>query len=501
SSDQTADNEFSRSLSGVGGQTSPNSSHHATTTITSTGTRSTIIHYSKPGSKHRFFAVYCRLSHGSTGALLWRGGGLQGVLTAMGGINLDSYNSFAQHFLETTSAGEELYHLRQGSASVQDGWNEQALLTTFRQGLEPNIRLMLAPHDDSIGLERFIQLAIRCSARVHSYTTPSSSTVVTYPYPLRDHSPPEPIPEPMSIDTRRLTQTERQRRMNQRLCLYCGKSGHGIRDCPTRPPRPVVSSIMPMSEKLNPLTTVVTLTAENFSISVAALIDSGSAGNFIAGHTARQLRVKTTRLQVMYQIQSVTGQPLSKKNVTHQTAPLRLQTGLCHEEEIQLLVLEGSTIDVVLGRPWLARHEPILSWGTGEVLKWGPHCWPKCFPQLPLQAPASIPLCSTSIESPIEKQSVEIPPCYEEFNDVFCPKRAARLPPHRPWDCAIDLLPAAQVPHGKIYPLSIPETKAMEDYIQEALAQGYIRPSTSLLLRASSSSPRMMVAYAPVLII
>ncbi|KAK3505614.1 hypothetical protein QTP70_004681, partial [Hemibagrus guttatus] len=63
--------------------------------------------------------------------------------------------------------------------------------------------------------------------------------------------------------------------------------------------------------------------------------------------------------------------------------------------------------------------------------------------------------------------------------DVFCPKRASKLPPHRPWDCAIDLLPGEPVPKGRIYPLSIPEEKAMEEYIKEALAQGYIRPSTS----------------------
>ncbi|KAG1925134.1 retrotransposable element [Pimephales promelas] len=52
-------------------------------------------------------------------------------------------------------------------------------------------------------------------------------------------------------------------------------------------------------------------------------------------------------------------------------------------------------------------------------------------------------------------------------------------PPHRPWDCAIDLLPWAALPRGKIYPLSIPEQKAMEEYIQEALDHGFIRPSVS----------------------
>ncbi|KAK3535798.1 hypothetical protein QTP70_021111 [Hemibagrus guttatus] len=74
---------------------------------------------------------------------------------------------------------------------------------------------------------------------------------------------------------------------------------------------------------------------------------------------------------------------------------------------------------------------------------------------------------------------MDIPACYAPFSDVFCPKRASKLPPHRPWDCAIDLLLGEPVPRGKIYPLSSPEEKAMEEYIEEALAQGYIRSSTS----------------------
>ncbi len=40
-------------------------------------------------------------------------------------------------------------------------------------------------------------------------------------------------------------------------------------------------------------------------------------------------------------------------------------------------------------------------------------------------------------------------------------------------------IPGEPVPHGKIYPLSLPEQKAMEVYIEEALRQGYIVPSTS----------------------
>ncbi|KAK3548988.1 hypothetical protein QTP70_024801, partial [Hemibagrus guttatus] len=66
-----------------------------------------------------------------------------------------------------------------------------------------------------------------------------------------------------------------------------------------------------------------------------------------------------------------------------------------------------------------------------------------------------------------------------EFREVFSEERAARLPAHQPWDCAIDLLPNASPPRGRVYPLSLPESKAMEEYIETALAAGHIRPSTS----------------------
>lgn len=39
--------------------------------------------------------------------------------------------------------------------AAASGRNERSLLTTYRQGLEPNLRLQLAAHDDGIGLEKF----------------------------------------------------------------------------------------------------------------------------------------------------------------------------------------------------------------------------------------------------------------------------------------------------------------------------------------------------------
>lgn len=53
------------------------------------------------------------------------------------------------------------------------------------------------------------------------------------------------------------------------------------------------------------------------------------------------------------------------------------------------------------------------------------------------------------------------------------------LPPHRPYDCTIDLRLGATPPRGRLFSLSGRERKAMESYIQESLAAGIIRPSAS----------------------
>ncbi len=89
------------------------------------------------------------------------------------------------------------------------------------------------------------------------------------------------------------------------------------------------------------------------------------------------------------------------------------------------------------------------------------------------------------MESPEPQESREIPSDYAALQDVFNKQAATKLPPHRSWDCAIDLLPGIQPPKGRINSLSIPERKAMENYIKEALQQGLIHPSTS---PAASSS-------------
>lgn len=60
-----------------------------------------------------------------------------------------------------------------------------------------------------------------------------------------------------------------------------------------------------------------------------------------------------------------------------------------------------------------------------------------------------------------------MPAEYHALLEVFSKACATSLPPHRPYDCAIDLLPGTTPLRGWLYSLSGPETKAMA-YIEDS---------------------------------
>nr|CBN80957.1 Gag-protease [Dicentrarchus labrax] len=77
-----------------------------------------------------------------------------------------------------------------------------------------------------------------------------------------------------------------------------------------------------------------------------------------------------------------------------------------------------------------------------------------------------------------------VPVEYHNLGEVFSKQRAVSLPPHRSYDCAIELLPGSTLPSSRLYNLSRPEREAMEKYIGDSLAAGLIRPSSSLVWQA-----------------
>lgn len=173
--------------------------------------------------------------------------------------------------------------------------------------------------------------------------------------------------------------------------------------------------------------------------SLAALIDSGAEDSLIHAALVQQWE-------------------------THATIPVSLCLSGNHVESITLFIIDSPQVPLVLGHPWLLRHNPQIDWGRGFITAWGPSCYSHC-----LRSAVVVP--SAPEETPDISQ---IPTEYQDLQGVFSKFCASAIPPHCPFDCAIDLLPGTSPPRGCLYSLLAPERTAMEDYIGQSLAVGII---------------------------
>ena len=57
---------------------------------------------------------------------------------------------------------------------------------------------------------------------------------------------------------------------------------------------------------------------------------------------------------------------------------------------------------------------------------------------------------------------LNVPADYAILAEAFSKQKATTLPPHRTYDCAINLVSGSTPPRGALYSLSIPESKAMK---------------------------------------
>lgn len=211
----------------------------------------------------------------------------------------------------------------------------------------------------------------------------------------------------------------------------------------------------------------ITLTFESKEHQLQALVDSGAAGNFMDQTLATNLKIPLKLLDNPLEVTALDRRPIAPGAVTHLTVPLHVSV-FHHKEEISFYLIESPDLPLIFGYPWLTLHNPHIDWSNGEILHWGPLCHKVC-----LDPPSNNP----ESQDPVDLSRV--PPQYHSFHSVFSKQKASVLPPHRPYDCAIELMPGQCPPRGRVFSLSPPEQTAMETYIMEGLKAGIIRSSTS----------------------
>ena len=123
------------------------------------------------------------------------------------------------------------------------------------------------------------------------------------------------------------------------------------------------------------------------SQTLATLIDSGSDANIMDSNLAQQLGVGRIPLPAPVSTNALDGRLLG--TVTHMTAPIRMLISGNHHETLQFHILHSPRHPLLLGFPWLRRHNPHLDWTTGAILGWGSSCHQVCLKQVAAPQPSA----------------------------------------------------------------------------------------------------------------
>ncbi len=193
-----------------------------------------------------------------------------------------------------------------------------------------------------------------------------------------------------------------------------------------------------------------------------ALLDSGAEGNLLDISLAQLLHIPLVSLRHKISVSALNGQSLPEISLS--TVPITLVTSGNHSETITFLVTHSPLAPVVLGHPWLTQNNPRVDWGRNTVSEWSRACYASCL------VSAGFSVSGSVLQDEMGSLS-NVPEEYLDLKEVFSKSRAASLPPHCPYDCAIELVPGMSPPKGRLYSLSVPEREAMEKYISDSLTR------------------------------
>ena len=163
---------------------------------------------------------------------------------------------------------------------------------------------------------------------------------------------------------------------------------------------------------------------------------------------------------------------------------------------MRFLISDIRRENLILGYPWLAAFEPRFKWKEGTL---DPQYLPiTCQSIQPVRQPEDQQerraivaqleeectnwtiATELAIQAKSEPSKVELPEVYKRYASVFSEEEVQRFPPSRPWDHAIDFKSGApDAIDCKVYPMTRTEDDALDEFIDEQLAKGFICPSIS----------------------
>lgn len=245
-------------------------------------------------------------------------------------------------------------------------------------------------------------------------------------------------------------------------------------------------------------------------ISAPALLDSGAAQNLLDESFARKhlIPLKTRKEQSCLVLADGTKSKFGPiKHETHEIPVTLPESSSLDPVSCQFAIMHSPRNPVILGYPWFKQCNPRINWSTLEINLACTHQFESRSTETHSELSSytvqseEVPEISNSsgntashtgtlhwLGSSIDDDEdfddsvdlTKLPAKYHSFVDVFSKTQANKLPHERIYDCEIILKnPESCPPFKPLYNLSPEEMKALDEYIKENLAKGFIRPSKS----------------------
>jgi hypothetical protein len=246
----------------------------------------------------------------------------------------------------------------------------------------------------------------------------------------------------------------------------------------------------------------VSICTSYFMANKRALVDSGATDNFMNATFAKRMGLGLRELPTPKKIFNIDNTMNKSGEITHY-----LDLDVCTKgiyKEMQFLITDIGSEDLLLGYPWLASFEPRFNWRSVVIDERAlpviiSSINPRIIQQWPIIAAVLTNEEKRSIIRTLETQSTiqgvatelavqagqnqvaaVVPKVYKQFSKLFSNEESARVPPLQPWDHVIDFKPnAPDALLCKVYPMTQEEDKGLLKFLKEQEAKGYIRPSIS----------------------
>jgi hypothetical protein len=269
---------------------------------------------------------------------------------------------------------------------------------------------------------------------------------------------------------------------------------------------------------------------------VAILVDSGSSSQFMSESLAQELALSLNEKERDNVVTLANGTTIASSHYIR----MRYTIGTFSEEELFHL-LPLAKYDLVLGRPWLDRHNPDVDWPNNRIkIFQGLKCYTLVArARTSLQNDSLNMLSATDLgqepqgvqerlktmrshvnageaetaqaKTPSRKESagtspkfrVQLESLLKEYEDVVPkdPDFKFPFPPKRTLDFEIQTVPHDKVPNKTVYKMSPIEQEELRKQLDELIARKFIRPSQSaygspvLFVKKKTGDLRMCVDY------